>query len=211
MSGLGGSGGGQTSYQLNPDVAVPGMLADQNFDDKIVSYVAGEYIEFGRVCEVDANGLVYHTAGTGAALTTTNRQLAGVTIFDAAREQQLATFGGTSVGSTGQAGYQVGEPVPVLRKGRIFGCWDGGTGSFTQGVLVRPNINHPSTTDPNDLRGSFTGNATSNTAGSEVAQAPAEMLLVRDVSTLTPQRGGASAGSLGPTYVCLVEVNLPGA
>lgn len=193
---------GQTSYSITPDIAVPGILADENLDSRIVSYPAGEVIEFGRAVEVDASGVAWKVKGTGAALAA--GAFAGVSVFDVAREQQLAATGGSS----GLAGYQVGEMVPVMRKGRIYGCWDGGG---SQGVLTRPNINHSSTTDANNVKGTFTGTATSTVAGSEIAQAPAEIVMVRDVSTLTPARGAASAGSAGPTYVCLLELNLPGA
>jgi len=200
--------GGQTAYNLEPDIAVPGQLAEQNLDDKVESFPAGEAIEFGRLLEVDqTTGAVWKTAGTGAALVSSGRKLAGVSVNDVAREQQLAATGGSS----GKGHYQVGEMVPVLRKGHIYACWDGGTGSFGQGVYVVPNVNHSSTTDANNLKGTFTGNATSSSAGSEVAAAPAGILLVRDVSTKTPARGAASTGSDGPTFVCDLEVNIQGA
>lgn len=202
--------GGQTSYQLNPDIAVPGMLFDENLDDKVISFPAGEVIEFGRLVEVDANGLVWKVSGTGAALVHAGRQLAGVSVFDVAREQQLSTI--LPGGSTGNAGYQVGEMVPVLRKGSVYAAWDGGTGALSQTVLGPINVNHSSTTDPNDIKGTFTGNATSNTAGSEVALAPAGITCsVRgDVSGLTPQRGAVASAGVGPTFVCALEVNLQG-
>jgi hypothetical protein len=197
--------GGQTAYNLNPDIAVPGQIADLSLDNHIVSFPAGEVIEFGRAVEVDSNGVAWKVKGAGASLAA--GKFAGVTVFDLAREQQMASTGGSS----GLAGYQVGEMVPVMRKGRIYGCWDGGTGSFSQGVFVTPNINHSSTTDANNIKGTFTGNATSSTVGSEIAAAPAEIVMVRDVSALVPSRGATSAGSAGPTYVCLLELNLPGA
>ena len=127
-----------------------------------------------------------------------------MSVFDVAREQQLSASGGSS----GAAGYQIGEMVPVLRKGRIFAAWDGGG---AQAIFGTPNINHSSTTDANNVKGSFTGTATSVVAGSEIAAAPLEILMVKDVSALTPQRGAASAGAAGPTFVCLLELNLPGA
>ena len=202
------SGGGQLSYNLEMDIAVPGQLADQNLDDKVISFPAGEDIEFGRLLEVDTSGLVWKTKGTGASLT--NGKLAGVSVLDVARPQALASAGGSS----GNGHYKAGEMVPVLRKGHIYAAWDGGTGSFGQGVYVVPNVNHSSTTDPTDIKGTFTGNTTSSSAGSEVAAAPAGILLVRDVSALTPQRGAvATAGPpiVGPTFICDLEVNIQGA
>lgn len=201
------SGGGQTSYNLSPDVAVPGQLGDLNLDSKIRSYPAGEVIEFGRLVEIDASGLAWKVSGTTTSITAASRNLGGFSIFDTAREQALATAGGSS----GTAGYKVGEMVPVLRKGTVYACWDGNGSAITPAFGVRPNVNHSSTTDANNLKGTLTANTTSSTAGSEIAQAPAEVVILKDTSGLTPQRGAVSPGAAGPTFVMLVEVNLPGA
>lgn len=204
--------GGQTSYNTIQDIATPGQLADLNLDSRVVSYPAGENIEFGRLCEVDSAGVLHHVSGVSNVITGGTggtSKLAGVCVKDVAREQQLASSGG----SAGSAFYQSGEMVPVLRKGRIFGAFDG---SGTASVLSQPNVWHPSTTDTNDIRGVFTLASTSVVAGSEVAQVPAEILTVRDVGSLTPRLGhGNSAPGAQPggpfTFVVLLEVNLPGA
>jgi hypothetical protein len=192
--------GQQLTYSQTPDIAVPGMIADENLDSKVVSYPAGENIPFGRLCEVDTSGALHLVFGTGA--TIANNKLVGVSVFDVAREQQLST----TTGSAGSGFYNSGDMVPVLRKGRIFGAWDG---SGSQGIFLTPNVNHPSSSDPNGIRGVFSGGTTTTTAGSEITACPAEILEVKDVSASTPAYGGASANSY--TFVCLLEVNLPGA
>lgn len=192
--------GGQTSYQLNPDIGVAGQLADENLDSRVVSYPAGEPISFGRLCEVDSSGLLHPVRGTGANIASDS--LAGVSVFDVAREQQLASSGG----SAGSGFYGTNDMVPVLRKGRIYAAWDG---SGTQAILGRINVNHPSTGDTNGVRGVFTGSATSTTAGAEVTQCPAEILSVRDVSASTPRRNNSAPNDW--ELICLLEVNLPGA
>src|SRR5215472_12439271 len=128
------SGIGQTSYNNQPDIATPGQLADLDLDSRVVSYPAGEAIEFGRLCEVDASGLLHHVQGASNVLASA--KLAGVSVKDVAREQQLSSLGG----SAGSAHYQSGEMVPVMRKGRIYACWDG---SGSQGVMSGVNVWHP--------------------------------------------------------------------
>jgi hypothetical protein len=194
--------GGQTSYQLNPDVAVPGMLGDENLDSKVRSFVAGEAIPFGRLCEVDSGGLLHPVQGSGSSIAS--NKLAGVSVFDVAREQQNA-----SGGSSGSGFYASGEAVPVMRKGVCFGAWDGSTQALSQGVFVQPYVNHPSTSDANGIRGVFSGGTLSTAAGAEITQVPAEIVMLGVFDNLTPQRGGASANSY--TYVCKLELNLPGA
>lgn len=194
------AGGGQTSYQLNPDVAVPGQLADENLDSRVISFPAGEPIYFGRAVEVDSKGALHLTFGTSAAIASGN--FAGISVFDVAREQQLASTGG----SAGSGFYASGDMVPVLRKGRIYAAWDN-VGS--QSVFGSPNINHPSTSDPTGVRGVFTGSTVNTAAGQEVTAAPKEIIMVRDVSALNPRR--QASASFDYEYVCLLEVNLPGA
>lgn len=193
----------QTTYGQALDIAVPGMLADMNLDSKVLSFPAGENIAFGRLCEVDSAGLLHHVQG--ASSTIASGALAGVSVFDVARMQQIS-----SAGSAGSGYYNSGEMVPVLRKGRIFAAWDGSVQALSQGIFTRPYVNHPSTTpDTNGIRGVFSGGTLSTVAGAEITQVPAEIVMCKDVSGKTAQYGGASANAY--TFVCLLEVNLPGA
>lgn len=195
------AGGGQTSYQLNPDIAVPGMLADENLDSRVMSVPAGENIPFGRLCEVDSSGNLFLVKGSGA--TIASGKLAGVSIFDVAREQQLASTGG----SAGSGFYAQSELVPVMRKGRIYAAFDGSV-TNVQAPFAAPGVNHPSSSDASGIRGVFSGGTTTTTAGAEITTTGTNILYVRDVSTLTPARG--AAGTNNYQYVALLEINLPG-
>ncbi len=202
---------GQTAYNNIPDIAVPGMLADENLDSKVLSFVAAETIYPGRLCQVDSAGGLHLVNGASNVIAGNDGnsaacQLAGVSILDVAREQLLAA----ASGSAGNAYYQSGEMVPVMRKGRVFAAWDN---SGTQGIFKTPLVWHPSTTDTNLLRGVFSNTATSSVvAGSEVIACPAEILEVKDCASLTPSRGAGSPVTVGPvTWVCKLEINLPGA
>lgn len=200
--------GGQTSYVLTLDVGVPGQLEDLNLDSKIVSYPAGESIQFGILTEVDSAGLLHPVQGVSNVITggvgATSR-LAGVSVFDVAREQQLAATGGSS----GSGYYQSGEMVPVLRKGRIFGRCDS---TVAQNVYGAIGVWHPSAADSNGIRGVFSMATSSVTVNSELQTCPATIVTVRDVSTGAPQRAaGPPVTAPGVwTCICLLEVNLPG-
>lgn len=191
---------GQTSYNLNPDIAVPGMPADEGLERQVFSAPAGEAIPFGRLCEVDSSGNLFLVKGTGAAITS--GKLAGISIQDVAREQSLATSGSSGSGYYGQS-----EMVPVMRKGRIFAAFDGSV-TNVQAPFVAPGVNHPSTTDASGIRGVFSGGTVTTTAGAEITQTGTNILYVRDVSTQTPARG--AAGTNNYQYVALIELNLPG-
>ena len=169
-----------------------------------ISFPTGEIILFGRLCEVDSSGNLHPVQGVSNILTGNSgaNGLAGISVFDVAREQALAALGG----SAGSGYYNSGEMVPVLRKGRIYVSCDS---NVAQTPYARPNVWHPGATDPNTLRGVFTVAATSNTVSAEIAQAPAELVIVRDESKATPQYGAAVAPNY--TFVMLLEVNLPGA
>ncbi len=171
----------QTSYSLDPAVGLPGMPADTGYND-IRSYPCSEDIPFGVLCEL-ASGKVRRCQQSGSGLGST---VVGVSVYDPAREQQVPSAG------TGAGSYKSGEMVPLLRKGRVFAQWNG----TTQTALTQPNVNHPSSSDPSGIRGVFTDASTSTTAGSEITQCPASILMVRDT---------------GSTSLCLVEINLPGA
>jgi hypothetical protein len=202
--------GGQTTnpYPLTIDIGVPGQLVDENLDSKVISFPAGEPIYFGRLCEVDSAGALHLVQGVSNVLNggvgATNATV-GVSVFDVAREQSIATGGGSS----GSGFYNSGEMVPVLRKGRIFGAMDSNAAATRFG---RVNVWHPGVSDPFNTRGVFTLSATATTVGSEISQCPAEIITVQDCSTLVPQRGGGNGNtSTACTWVCMLEVNLPGA
>lgn len=152
----------QTVYNVDRTAALAGMLADSG-DVDVVSYPAGEDIESGRVVVLGANGTV------GVPSATTLTKVVGVAIYRPSVEQAI---GG------GSAGYKAGEMVSVLRKGRIWAQFTGGT----QAALGAVNVHHSSTTATN--RGKFTNSATSSTAGAEITAAP-EGVITHKVGTST--------------------------
>lgn len=139
----------QTSYSLDPSVALAGMLADGGPND-IVSYPASEVIEPGRAVVLDAAGTVSLPKNTGALPASGNGSLKGVAIYVDAR---------------GPGAYQVGEMVPLLRKGRIWAQF-AGTGA-TDNELMQ--VRHASDDSNSELqhRGKFTDAAASTTVGQE--------------------------------------------
>jgi hypothetical protein len=175
---------GQQTYFMFPPLADPGQLADCAYNE-IVTYIAAETINPGRAVELAADGLsIQQAQQTGSTFNPV-----GVAVLQTAREGQGAV-GITGYGVEGPA-YQIGEPVPVLIRGRIYGEWSG----TTQTAISNPNVFHSSTTATN--RGKFTDTATSTTAGSEVAAAG------------HPFRVFAKLPGTGS--IVLLDVNLPGA
>ncbi len=139
----------QTSYSLDPSVAIAGMLADGTEPD-VTSYPASEVIEAGRAVVLDAGGTVSLPKNTGALPANGNGSLKGVAIYVSAR---------------GPGAYQIGEMVPILRKGRIWAQF-AGTGPTDQEAM---QVRHASDDSNSELqhRGKFTDAAASTTVGQE--------------------------------------------
>jgi len=155
----------QLTFTQDPKIGTPGQIQDAE-SSQIVSLVAAVDLLPGRVVEVDSNNRINYPS------STTLGRVAGITCYVA----------GALPGS-----WKAGDQVPVLRKGRIFAEFSGGT----QGNLVAANVNHSSTIATN--RGKVSTSATSATAGSEVS-ALGPCVLVRPVAD---------------TSMCIVELNLP--
>lgn len=172
---------GQLTYSLFCAQAVPGQLAD-NFENRIVSREAGETIYPGRGLELGTGGVVQQCQQTSTTLN-----LFGFSVFQSARPGTGTANLGTNVGG---AVFNVGEMVPVLRKGAMFANWKGTT--QTAGI---PNMYHSSTLAAD--RGKITDAGTSTGAGTEIALCPA-WVQVQTVLT-------------GSGDIALVEVNAPGA
>lgn len=147
--------------------AVAGMIADQNERAEITSYPASELIPAGRACELQADGTLK------LPQSTTLGNVKGVSIYQASRPP---------------IAYQIGEMVPLMRRGRI---WAEFTGSgATDGETLR--IEHSTTTATD--RGKFTDKAISAVAGTEV-----------DAFAKGECRGGQAT----PALLALVDLNLP--
>ena len=175
---------GQTTYNIFPFQAVPGMLLDTEFN-VLESYEAASDIYPGSAVELTSDGTgIQMCQDTGDAALS---KMVGVAVLQTAREGV-----GTSnfTGSLGGAVWKAGDMVVVLQRGRIWGLWAG----TTQVNLAVPNIKHSSTTPAN--QGVFTDASVASTSGSEVSAGPSWINIVQVVSGTN-------------TYVALA-VNFPG-
>ncbi len=175
---------GQLSYSLVPAEAEPGALAD-NEVNHIVGLPAAEAINPGRGLEMATDGAsVQQVQQTSSTLN-----LIGFALLQPVREgvgnSNLSTVSGSG------APYNIGDMVPVLRKGAMFAEWKG----TTQTSFGKPNMYHSSTLAAD--RGKLTDTSTSTGAGVEIAACPSGVQL-RKART-------------GSGNIALVEVNLPGA
>lgn len=160
-----------TSYTLAPDAGVAGMIADFSSPQNVVSALANEAIPFGRIVELTA------TSDPGSPWTVQLPQ--GVTL---GKVLGVAVYDATHL----PGGYAIGEMVPVLRRGKIWIEYTGGT----QLALTALNVLHSSTIATN--RGKATMTATSATTGAEI-----------DVTTII------CAGVKGVSGLVKAELNQP--
>lgn len=161
----------QTSYSLVPVKAAAGLPGDNMVDSHVENYPASEVIPFGMVVEVVAGKVRIPSS-------TTLGKSPGVSL----RWASAVTPIGGAEGS-----YQIGEMVPVMRKGKVWAQFSGGT----QVAFTAANVNHSSTVATN--RGKVSASATSVVAGSEVSAKPGFMFL--ETSSVSG--------------LALVEVNFP--
>ena len=182
---------GQTSVTVFPATAQAGQLADLALN-VIETFTAIEVINPGRFVEVASDGLsVQQVQGTSSSDTTGHfyKTCLGVSIMKTAREGAGAS-GVTAYGVGGPA-YAIGDPVPVLRRGRIFAEWKG----TTQPAFGQAQVYHSSTIATD--RGKVTDASVGQGAGTEISYLPAGVL-TRYVLPGT-----------GP--VVLIDVNFPSA
>lgn len=179
---------GQLSYSLDIPVANPGQLADLTVN-QIESMPAAEAINPGRLLEVASDGVsCQQVQATSVSTTTHYAGAVGVSVQETAREGLgVNNFGTTSGGTL----YNVGDMVPVLRRGTIFMEWKG----TTQTAFGLPNVYHSSTTAAD--RGKLTDAAGNDGAGTEVSPCPSGIQLKKALT--------------GTGSIALVSVNFPGA
>lgn len=125
--------------------------------------------------------------------------LAGVAIYKSMRMPYEPPYSGTLA-----TGYQIGDMVEHVRKGKVYAKWSSKDGTTAQLSYTVPNYSHSTTTYGSDTagvnyvaQGGFTDHATSATAGSEVDACPAW-----GVKLCEDQTG------LIDFYTCLVDLNL---
>lgn len=163
----------QTVYTLDHAVAYAGQIADVWLAQDLTSFPASEVIPAGRMCEV--------TAGKARlAQSTTQDVVAGVGVGGVSVYNAMAIAGG----------YQIGDMVPLLRKGRIWVDFVG-TGATE---LEDAKYKHSSTVATD--RGKFTDAASDATATTEV-------------SSIVGKFRDRPAGPGGSPAIACVELNLP--
>ena len=184
----------QTVVNLYPISGLPGQFADNAYHE-VKSYAAKVAIGFGILCEIVLTSGFEEIQPVKDSGTTSTflPVLAGVTAYDPAREQALGGGGGS---------YAAGEMVPCVRKGRVFGVFDGG-GTWPTDAAVR--VWHSS--DGTHLQGVFTMSAASATGGAEIDLVPATQGIV--IGTEPDRASGSypdAAGNVIQTAV--VALNL---
>jgi hypothetical protein len=192
----------QTAMNLRPAVALPGTPFDINYmANDVLTFIASAIIPYGVAVELNSNGTIQpaQTTTTGAPPA----KLVGVSVYDALREQNYPPGAITPAYSTG---YQVGEAVPVMTRGRIYVAYDGGGTWTNQGTL---NVWHSSTgANP---QGVFTFSATSITAGAEIDNAPAWCTALKPISISPQAFTGSFPDGFGQSItVGLVSLNWNG-
>lgn len=184
---------GQQTYNQFPAFAQPGQLADLAYAE-IVSFPAGATVQPGRLLMMSSDGLsVQHVAQTTADVSfggSVTGGAVGISILQTARESSGA-FNITAYGVGGPQ-YNIGDTVPVLMRGRIYGEWKG----TTQVVMATPNVYCSTGTAIADA-GKFTDAAAAATTGHEVAAAGSSVR----IRQILPGTGN----------IVLLDINLPGA
>lgn len=156
----------QTTFNINPVGFLSGMYYEQ-FPHDVVSYPCAEAIPPGRLVELNTAGTAVQLVQGGAGVKPL-----GVSVYKDSREPGV---------------FAIGEVIAILRKGRIWADYSGGTKAALSAVNVKN-----STTIATD-RGKFSETATSTTTGAEITLVPGTVLYNTD----------------GDTNTCLVELNLP--
>ena len=144
-----------------PATAQAGQLADLALN-VIETFTAIEVINPGRFVEVASDGLsVQQVQGSSSSDTTGHfyKTCLGVAIMKTAREGAGAS-GVTAYGVGGPA-YAIGDPVPVLRRGRIFAEWKG----TTQPAFGQAQVYHSSTATGLADRGKVTDASVGQSGG----------------------------------------------
>lgn len=138
----------QANYPVGNPAAVPGMLKDN--DGIIVeTWAAAVAIPFGLGVEMDATGTkVQLPLGAG----TTSPLFRGISLWDDMDEP---------------GGYQIGDAVRVLRRGRIAVTVDGATTVAATDTGLAAGLDHSSTLAAD--RGKFSKTALNGVAGTEIS------------------------------------------
>jgi len=171
----------QLAVTQNNPAAVAGQVLHYDGDTHIVEAIAAEIIPYGVGVELDATGLkVQNPKGTGQTPT----QFAGIATYPALDQPVI---GGVGVG-----GYQAGDIVKLMRKGRVA-IQTVGAAVVATDALTIAGLSHSSTIATD--RGKATKSALNGTAGTEIG----------DVGI----KWSRSPVLSGTTNLAAVEINLP--
>lgn len=132
----------QTTYAFDPSAAIAGMPYDGQSQEEgqIESWIAAEDVEAGRVVEL-SSGKIQNPQGTSLG------KIVGVVVLDVTHLP---------------GGYKAGELVPVMRQGKIWAQFSGGSAAD----LTALNVKHSSTVATD--RGKLSMTATSSSTGVEI-------------------------------------------
>lgn len=199
----------QTSYNLEPVNAVPGMPFSPATSDVIESRPAATAVQFGVGVEiVVTNGIEYvqpvQDAGVGGSFLPA---LFGISVFDPAREQAVPALGVNPGGITTYNGYAAGEMVPVMRSGKIYVQTDAAT-QLANWTAAWPSLGQVTlwhSSDGTHAQGVFSMVGVSTTAGAEVDLCPTS-IIGRDTALAALYTNGFGA----VFALAVVEINLPG-
>ena len=166
--------GQQTVVKYASAKGLPGQIADIR-DCDIISAVATTTLLPGTFCELtlaaDGETLVARAPKSTAATLGDG----GVVVYFPTSDPSVLPALGSVAGITG-TGYQVGDTVAVLRRGKVFVSCDVATtaGSLSAPWAVNANVQHPSTTGASatNTNGFFTAVTANTTAGTETTAQP---------------------------------------
>lgn len=166
--------GQQTTVAFASPKGLPGQIADVR-DCDIISAVATTTILPGTFVELtlaaDGETLIAKSPNSTAATLGDG----GVAVYFPTSDPTVLPSLGSFSGITG-TGYQVGDTVAVLRRGKVFVSCDVATtaGSLSAPWAVNANVQHPSSTaaSATNVNGNFTAVAANTTAGTETTAQP---------------------------------------
>lgn len=158
----------QLSYSLDPSsTGYAGDHSDDGATNDVLSAAAAEEIPFGRLLELQVDGTVRLYRGTGK-------------VFGVSMRRDTRETGSYAIG--GSATYKQYDPVPVMRRGRMWVQFESNAASVR---LAAPNVWTPSDNSLTNLAklGTFTSRATAGTTGAEIVAAPSALFFKAMAST----------------------------
>lgn len=120
----------QSAVAITPAAGVPGQLYDTDFAD-IETRIATTAIPFGSLVSI-----LGENCFVPALTTDVTANLIGVALLDANKPS-----GGSLFSTAANSGYQIGDPVRVMRKGRAWVTPEEGTAVAGFGPFARFTVN----------------------------------------------------------------------